>query len=413
MAQSLHPDHAALTGWATHAEGPAARTATQQQLTTLVDDAMAFWTQHGPDDLPTSSGGFHGALLEAGLPSFPTVKGVNQHARHLWAFSQYSEARGKPANATKIAHDLYAWLMENAQLQSAKGVAFTRLVERGGGAVCAAELGGSTASKELLPDMYASKVTMMAAANYGRVFKRAKAKTLALSLFAMLKASEEDLDLDGLLELHAMVPENSDVAAEVAAVLESQMQTMQEAVGKPLAPDTNFGAQMVTVWTAGAAIAALEAAGAMSAGEAEAAHASVVEFGDFISAEAYDEANGGVFLKLVDGKAVERKQWWAEFEALYAFDYLGQQTGDSVYTDRFDGTLQFLDKWFVDKVNGDFYWEVPAAGGAPISSKSEIDSEEVWMAPGTKGHFWKATLHSTRALLRLTQGAGPSASMSG
>lgn len=84
MASNPHPPPLPRTLLATTPPGPI------ELVDAMAADMLAFWATHGPD---LSYGGYHPTLARDGAPIEPSMKGLVQHSRHLWAFSAIHQAQ--------------------------------------------------------------------------------------------------------------------------------------------------------------------------------------------------------------------------------------------------------------------------------------------------------------------------------
>jgi mannobiose 2-epimerase len=113
----------------------------------------------------------------------------------------------------------------------------------------------------------------------------------------------------------------------------------------------------------------------------------VVKIGTFSGNEGYDSIKGGYFATGIPGKSVtdKHKTWWVQAEALNGLLRLYFLTGQTIWLDKIDKTLSWIENYQVNKKTGEWFWDVDEKGN-PVSH-SEM------------GHFWKASYHNLRAMM--------------
>ncbi|MBL7113347.1 MAG: AGE family epimerase/isomerase [Bacteroidales bacterium] len=85
-------------------------------------------------------------------------------------------------------------------------------------------------------------------------------------------------------------------------------------------------------------------------------------------------------------------EWWAQAEAIVGFINCFEITGDETWLDRAHTLCQYIDKYFIDRANGEWYYRVDA-NGKPISSYE-------------KAGPWKCPYHNTRMCLEILRRLG-------
>lgn len=93
------------------------------------------------------------------------------------------------------------------------------------------------------------------------------------------------------------------------------------------------------------------------------------------------------------------KVWWAQAEAMLGFDWLYKRTRDAQYKSKLQETLTFVQSHLHDQEFGEWYWQTGPTGGVPLA----YNAADTNFAATVKGNSWKASYHTGRALIRLTQ----------
>ncbi len=114
----------------------------------------------------------------------------------------------------------------------------------------------------------------------------------------------------------------------------------------------------------------------------EKAKTAAVRMAQEVRANGLDHANGGIYYEMESSGIDDRKDWWPQAEAVVGFFNAWQITGDEAYLDEALKTWKFIQKYLVDRENGEWYWGVTRDG-------SELTSEE-------KAGSWKCPYHNSR-----------------
>jgi len=85
-------------------------------------------------------------------------------------------------------------------------------------------------------------------------------------------------------------------------------------------------------------------------------------------------------------------EWWAQAEAVVAFINVFKLTHDNIWLDRAMGSSRYIDRYFTDHVNGEWYYRVDEKGN-PIPTYE-------------KAGFWKCPYHNTRMCLEVMKRLG-------
>lgn len=122
--------------------------------------------------------------------------------------------------------------------------------------------------------------------------------------------------------------------------------------------------------------------------------AALMSVGDASLSYGYDSQHGGVFeLGTLTAPTSLVKVWWVQAEAVQAmwvlYEYHGRDVG---YLQKLQASMRFLKTYVTDGVYGEQFWQVAADGNFNI---------EYQPGPDRKGTEWKASYHSSRAVLNL------------
>lgn len=93
--------------------------------------------------------------------------------------------------------------------------------------------------------------------------------------------------------------------------------------------------------------------------------------------EGIDRINGGLYYEKEDTELNTNKDWWPQAEAVVGFVNAYQLTGQAIYLDEAIKMWQFIDKYIVDKVNGEWVWGTTADG----SKVTSIEKVGPWKCP--------------------------------
>ena len=111
-------------------------------------------------------------------------------------------------------------------------------------------------------------------------------------------------------------------------------------------------------------------------------------------AKAADEGvqpNGGIINEknYQTGHVDTNFDWWPQAEAMIGFYNVYQLTNDQSFAQKTLNTWKFINKFIIDKTNGEWHWSV--------SSKGKIDTQN------DKAGFWKCPYHNSRMCLELME----------
>ena len=111
-------------------------------------------------------------------------------------------------------------------------------------------------------------------------------------------------------------------------------------------------------------------------------------------AKAADEGvqpNGGIINEknYHTGHVDTNFDWWPQAEAMVGFYNVYELTNDQSFAQKTLNTWEFINKYIIDKTNGEWHWSV--------SSKGKIDTQN------DKAGFWKCPYHNSRMCLELME----------
>jgi cellobiose epimerase len=373
------------------------------RLAPLAERTVSFWLAHGPD---AASGGFHATLDRQGNPIAPEDKGLIQQSRHLWMLSTWYERRDRSPALLERAAQQYSFLRQSF-VDAADG-AFVYKVSRDGSRVV-------DAKKQMFAESYA----IYALATYGRVSGDAEATELALARFASIDASRHDGENGGydqrsdpgtltagaakdtnthLHLLEAFTPLYEATAdARVAARLNELIDLFAARLLQPGgyvhaefsldwapfgAARVSYGHDLETAWLL------LEAARVVGRSGDPAVLAAALAIAANSAERGFDAERGGYFEAGAPGGAPDDvdKIWWVQFEALEGLWWAHLLSGEALYLERLERTLEWVELT-EDRPVGEWF-----ATTNPDGSPAGADY---------KGDEWKASYHSVRALVYL------------
>lgn len=101
------------------------------------------------------------------------------------------------------------------------------------------------------------------------------------------------------------------------------------------------------------------------------------------------DSDGGLFYEFYPAKGDwdKEKHWWPQAEAIVGYYNAYQLTGDEIYLKTAVNSWKFIQKFIIDKKNGEWHWSVNEKG---VPTKK-----------GEKAGFWKCPYHNSRACLEI------------
>lgn len=397
--------------------------AIRERLDRIAGDTAAFWIARGPDP---EHGGFHGTLNRQGKPIAPYEKGLVQQARHLWAFSMWHQRRQATATVAGIADNLYRFL--TAHFLDPQDNSFFLITARDGTLVDRTKL------------LYGQSFAIYGLARYGVAFARTEAMELALACFHALDKNHHDEVEGGYLQaenpwltggaekeinthIHLMEAFAELYRARPDPLLGERLRELVRIVAlkvpgphgsarthfrrdwTPVGPSTvSYGHDIETAWLL------LDAQSALGEENAPIKE-SAIRMGSVAAREGFDANRGGLFDHGIPGSGPihRRKIWWVQAEALTGLWTLFELTGDPVYLDKLESTLDWIETRQLDRQSGEW--------------TPEIEALRTWLAPrylahrilvalglrtarNGMGHLWKSSYHVLRAPVLVSDGIG-------
>ncbi|MGC4095019.1 MAG: AGE family epimerase/isomerase [Polyangiaceae bacterium] len=372
------------------------------RIDALGKDVIAFWKQHGPD---RQNGGFYGTLDRQGRSIAPFDKGAIQQARHLWTFSTWYARREATPEIKAIADGSYRFVVDHLRDPSDAEYFFKT------------DSSGKPIDRK--KPLYAQSFVIYALAQYADTFHVAEARDHALACFRSIDRRAHDPVHKGydqtkdpfyftagtqkqtnthihLLEAFTTlyrVTQDSVVRARLEELVDVTAHRIVQPSGyarqefkldfSPFGvTEASYGHDIETSWLLYDALDALGwSKNQELAGIAQRLGRGALEAG-------YDAEHGGLFEAGEPGQAPSKrdKVWWIQAETLpgIAQLYLHQPAPNDL--ERLERTLSFIEKHQRDGEFGEWYWST-----RPDGSPSEH--------PPNKGEEWKASYHTTRALI--------------
>jgi mannobiose 2-epimerase len=374
--------------------------AIRARLDTLATNDWNFWRAHGPD---REHGGFHGTLDRRGAAVAPTDKGLIQQSRHLWATSLWYEKKDRSAEVAALSHDLYRFLTAHFYDPSTKLFHFK--VNRSGAPVDTRKV------------LYANAFAIYALVQYELAFDVKEAGATALACFRALDALAHDAAHGGyylandppwltpgaaketnthlhLMEafstLHARTrdPVVRARLEELVAIFRTKIIQAEGYARKDFSRDfapfgealVSYGHDLETSWLL------LEAAESLGRPHDDAIRKAALAVGAASAEWGFDAERGGYFEEGPPGARARKREkiWWIQAEALPGLYRLYELTNDAGYLARLEATLDFVERFQVDREFGGWYWGIGEDG-------------KVGPRGDGKGEEWKAAYHDLRA----------------
>lgn len=374
----------------------------RERLATLARRSAEFWKQHGPD---REHGGFHGTLDRNGAPIAPTEKSLIQQVRHLWGMSLWHQYKEPSAAVRALADDLYQFVCTHFFVPGTGEYAY--LVDRRGRVVDQRHV------------LYAQSFTIYGFAEYARAFEHEPALSAALRLFHSIDARAHDSEHGGYLQhndapwlppgceketnthIHLMEayaalfsvshdPRVQERLEELVTLVTTKLLQPESYVHKNFTRDwapvgdkrVSYGHDIETYWLLDDAARVLGRP--LDCTILEPARRMALHSAD----AGYDHTHGGYFEEGPVGSAADKleKVWWVQAEAIPGLFRLFEQTRDSKWLDRMQGTLDYIERQLLNAATGEWYWGVLPDGS--IGPRGD-----------GMGEHWKACYHVLRALV--------------
>ena len=101
------------------------------------------------------------------------------------------------------------------------------------------------------------------------------------------------------------------------------------------------------------------------------------------------DSDGGLWYEFepTNRELIRQKHWWPQAEAMVGFFHCWELTGDKKFLDHCLGSWDFIRKFLIDPVNGEWFWGI----GADHSVLQDT----------YKTGFWKCPYHNVRACLEI------------
>ncbi|HEX6274419.1 MAG TPA: AGE family epimerase/isomerase [Polyangiaceae bacterium] len=375
-------------------------TAIRTRLDALARDDWNFWKTHGPD---REHGGFHGTLDRSGKPVLPTDKGLIQQSRHLWTTSLWYEKRERSPEVAALSRDLYGFLTAHFYDPSTKLFHF--------------KVGRDGAPVDTRKVLYANAFAIYALVQYERAYAVKEAGTTALACFRALDALAHDAEYGGYYlandppwltpgaaketntHLHLMEAFSTLFTLTGDPVVKARLEELVGIFGSKIVQAEGFarkdfsrewrpvgealvsyGHDLETSWLL------VEAAESLGRAGDEVIRKAAVSVGAASADWGFDAERGGYFEEGPPRAPALRREkiWWIQAEALPGLYQLFLLTEDTKYLERLEATLEFIERFQVDREHGGWFWGIGEDG-------------KVGPRGDGKGEEWKAAYHDLRA----------------
>ena len=377
----------------------------------LVTNILPFWMDVASDPM---HGGVVGLIDEDGTAHSDAPKGVILHARVLWTFS---------AAYRCLRDDAYRQTADRA----AEHFAAHFVDPTFGGVFWMIDAGGKPTDER--KHVYAQAFAIYALAEHFRATADEQSLRSAIAIFELVEAhafdaerigyeecfsrdwtllddvrlSEQDLNerrsmnthlhlLEAYTALYAVWSE-ARLAARIRTLLELFLDRIIAPDGEHVVPffterweprssKVSFGHDIETSWLL------VEGANALGDPALSArVHAATLRLSAAVLEHGLDAEHGGVFNER-DGEHLDTdKEWWPQAEAIVGFVAAYQDSRDARYLDAALSTWQFVERYMVDRRNGEWFRRVSRSGDRTRG--------------GEKVGPWKCPYHDGRACLEV------------
>jgi mannobiose 2-epimerase len=372
----------------------------------LKSNILNFWCRHASDD---ENGGFFGYISANLFPDAGHDKASVLNARILWTFSAAYRFY-KEKKYLDMAARAFEYFRDNFINREHMGVYWM--------------LDCTGRPKDTKNQVYANAFTIYALSEYYHAVGDKCALELAISLFGSLEQHARDKAYGGYLEALAHdwsplsdvrlsakdlnAPKSMNTHLHILEAytnlfrawkndvlkesLKSLLETMMDRIvdnsawsfrlffdmnWTPCADITSYGHDIEGSWLIHEAAEVL--GDPVLLGKAEKV---AVNMAESVLRNGVDRKHGGIFNDMHGTKLDDNKDWWPQAEAVVGFLNAWQLTGRSVFLDEALKTWKFINKYIVDRKNGEWHWGVTRDG-------SQVTGSE-------KAGPWKCPYHNSR-----------------
>jgi len=378
----------------------------------LREDILPYWFQ----TMDHVGGGFAGNVADDGTLELAAPKGVVMHSRHLWASSRAWQERRNPLDLAAARH---AFRFLTGALYDRTGKGFWWTVDSEGKPGIENKV------------LYGQAFAIYGLSQYYRASGDSTALSLALETFDLLEGVGRDREFGGYYEavdrswtaplvqalsdvdipcsksmntnLHVLealsalfvatgLPRVREALESLLAAFERHILVTPEHLGlyfdrdwRVLTDHVSYGHDVEASWLL------TEAAGLLAAAEpdpkvskARKERYAAVARG---SLRVIKESGGSLPNELHSGHLDTGRIWWVQAEALVGMVNGWELTGDEAFLTAAESVWSFVDRFVVDRLQGEWFWQVDAQG-RPDRNRP-------------KGGLWKTSYHNGRACMEV------------
>ncbi len=382
----------------------------------LEGNLIPFWLERAMDE---RYGGFVGRMANDGTVDLEAPKGLIQNARLLWTYSTLHQSHKDP-RCGQLAQRAYDYL-EAHFLDPEYGGAFWQVDCRG----------HVTDDKKKI---YGQAFYIYALAEYHRAFKSAAALQRAQDVFERIEAYSRDATYGGYIEvcnrdwsiasdlrlsdkdmdekksmnnhLHLLEAYTNLYRVWRAIGLQGRLRELIELFDQritnpatahlhhffdetwqPKSDDYTFGHDIEATWL-------LCEAAEVLGDQAVTAHVGKTarRLAKVVLAEGVDR-EGGLCYRGQHGRVTDpNREWWPQIESVVGFLNAYGISGDQAFFDAAREAWAFIEKYFVDREHGEWYWRIDPAG-RPDPAEPKVSE-------------WKEPYHGVRGCLETIKRLG-------
>jgi len=379
----------------------------------LESNLLPFWRDRGPDPV---HGGFIAAMSHDGTVLADAPSGLILNSRLLWAFSALARELGDGRDLA-LARRAFAVLEDRFRDREHGGYVWRvdvdghpldRSKKTYGQAFCIYALsefhravGDPTALERArqTSDLIEDRARDSSFGGY------IEARAADWSVIGDLRLSDKDMNaaksmnthlhlLEAYTNLHRTSPSarTAERLAELIGLFDRHilggdasrrsLRHFFDEKWRPCSDNRTYGHDIEAAWLLGEAGEVLGDAEVLARVDGWA-----VELARSVLAEGMDTA-GGIASEGRGGTVVNRDHdWWCQAEAVVGFRHVYELTGEAAFAEASAAAWRFIERFIVDRVNGEWHWRVKADGS--------VDAGE------PKVSEWKGPYHSVRMCLEM------------
>jgi len=378
----------------------------------LRENILPYWYQ----TMDRHQGGFAGLVALDGAVDFTSPKGLVMHSRHLWASSRAWVERRNPLDLAAARH-AYAFL--SGALLDPQGRGFWWTVDASGRPEFENKV------------LYGQAFAIYGLSQYYQATGDASALRLAVETFNLLEKAGRDRQFGGYYEavdrtwtqplvqalsevdipcsksmntnLHILealtalslatgLPQVKEALGSLLKVFENHILVTPEHLGlyfdrdwKNLTDHVSYGHDVEASWLL------TEAAEVFYGHDLPPAQKDTYVRIARKSLRVIQENGGSLPNELHGGHLDTDRIWWVQAESVVGMVNGWELTGDEAFLDAAESVWSFIDQFIVDRLHGEWFWLVDAAGRPALDRP--------------KGGLWKTSYHNGRACIEVIQRA--------